>query len=295
MRSRRSLSKAPDAVASTPGRQAEGTVAETSTHEEQWREFLTGDLRGLERFRTVLRHIPAAPRCKLCQAPFTGIGGAVLGHTGFRRWRANATLCKFCLGSLDEGLGGVEIEATFLFADIRGSTTVAERMRPAEFQALLARFYAVCGSAVDEAGGLVDKYLGDGVVAFFVPAFTGDEGPAASAIRAGRAILAGLVPAGGGAPWLPVGVGVHTGLTWMGVLGDAGGQLDFTGVGDPVNTAARLGSVAGAGELLVSAASAGRASLPTAGLEQRQLTLKGREEPVDVVVLGAAAPIEASA
>jgi adenylate cyclase len=72
----------------------------------------------------------------------------------------------------------------------------------------------------------------------------------------------------------------------VGVVGLGGGALDFTGVGDTVNTAARLGSVAEAGELLVSLAAAERAGLALDGLEHRHLEVKGREEPVDVVVLG---------
>ncbi|MCI0583232.1 MAG: adenylate/guanylate cyclase domain-containing protein [Chloroflexi bacterium] len=256
------------------------------TNDETWRAFLAGEIEGLDGLRGMFRRLPSAPRCKICQAPFEGVGGKILRFTPFRRWDANATICNICTGSLGQSVGGTEIEATFLFADIRGSTGVAEHLRPAEYQALLQRFYRVCAMAVDEAGGLVDKFLGDGVVAFFVPVFTGDGGPAASAIQAGRAILDGVGGSEGGSDWLPVGVGVHTGLAYVGVLGTEGGQLDFTGVGDAVNTAARLGSVAGAGELLVSLASAQRANLATDGLERRTLELKGREEPIDVVVLG---------
>ena len=255
------------------------------TNDEMWREFLSGHIQGLEGMKRIFRRVPAAPRCKLCQAPFNGVGGTVLHFTPFRRWQANSTLCNICTGSLGELVGGAEVEATFLFADIRGSTGVAEHMRPAEYNAILQRFYMVCASAVDANGGLVDKYLGDGVVAFFVPVFTGDGGPAASAIRAGRAILDGLRAAATSGPSLPVGIGVHTGLAYVGVLGNEGGQLDFTGVGDAVNTAARLGSMAEAGELLVSLATALLANLDTGGLEGRRLSLKGREEPVEVVVL----------
>lgn len=252
--------------------------------DEQWRQTLSGELEGLERIKTLFRRIPAAPRCKLCQAPFTGLGGALLRFTPWRRWRANSTLCTVCTGSLDEVVGGAEIEATFLFADIRGSTGLAEHLRPAEYNAILQRFYRICATAVDENGGLVDKYLGDGVVAFFVPAFSGRGGPTASAIRAGQGMLAGSAGADGRNS-IPVGVGIHTGLAYVGVMGQDDGQLDFTGVGDVVNIAARLGSVAAAGELLVSETSAEKANLPTDGLEHRVLQLKGREEPVSVVVL----------
>jgi adenylate cyclase len=265
-------------------------VPKARTHDEEWRDFLSGHIEGLEQAKRFFRRIPSAPRCKACQAPFEGIGGKVLRFTPWRRWRANATLCTICTLGLGMAIGGAEVEATFLFADIRGSTTVAEHMRPAEYNAILERFYRVCARAVDENGGLLDKFLGDGVVAFFVPVFTGDAGPAASAVRAGRAILDGVGGEGRAAAWLPVGVGVHTGLAYIGVLGIEGGQLDFTGVGDAVNTAARLGSVAEAGELLVTIASAERANLATDGLEHRTLELKGREEPVEVVVLVGSSP-----
>jgi adenylate cyclase len=154
----------------------------------------------------------------------------------------------------------------------------------------LERFYQAAASAIDNVGGLVDKYLGDGVVALFVPVFTHDEAPAVAGINAGRALLAATGHGPGETPWLPIGVGVHAGPAFVGVLGTEGGTLDFTGVGDTVNTAARLGSVAEDGELLVSEAAAAKAGFDTAGLEHRRLELKGREEPVDIVVLHAADP-----
>jgi adenylate cyclase len=249
-----------------------------------WRNLLEGTDRDLSRIQRTFRKIPNAPRCKMCNAPFGRPGSILLKPFGWGRWAANPTLCRICARGLDRILGGAEIEATFLFADIRDSTGLAEKLSPRAFHALLEHFYAVAAKAIDEAGGLVDKYLGDGVVALFVPVFSLDGGPAASAIQAGRTILAGALGESG-VPWIPLGVGVHTGPAYVGVMGTAGGSLDFTGVGDTVNTAARLGSVAGAGELLVSIATAARADLATTGLERRVLQLKGRAEPVEVVVI----------
>jgi adenylate cyclase len=261
------------------------------SNDEMWHQMLEGTLEGLEPMKALFRRMPSAPRCKLCAAPFSGFGGTLLKLTPWRRWRVNAAICTFCTGNLGKGIGGTEIEATFLFADIRGSTSVAERLRPAEYQQILARFYRDAAMAVDEAGGVVDKFLGDGIVAFFVPAFSGDGGPAASAVRAGRSILERVGPRNGQPAWLPVGVGVHAGITYLGVMGIDDGTLDFTGVGDVVNTAARLGSVAAAGELLVSVASARLANLDLGAYEHRTLELKGREEPVEVVVLAADVPL----
>ena len=84
---------------------------------------------------------------------------------------------------------------------------------------------------------------------------------------------------------LPIGVGVHTGLAYVGLVGSMGSEVQFTALGDAVNTAARLASVAGAWEILVSATAATRAGLDTSGLETRHLALKCRTEPVDSFVL----------
>jgi adenylate cyclase len=257
------------------------------SNDDMWRDLLEDRDPDMARVLRFFRRFPSAPRCKLCGKPFGRPGSLIFGPLGSRRWPANPTLCTICSRGLDKGRGGAEIEATFLFADIRGSTTLAEGLRPGEFHALLERFYAVAAEAIDPSG-LLDKYLGDGVVALFVPVFAREAGgPAAAAIRAGRQILVKTGHGAASPPWVPVGVGIHTGTAYVGVMGTEGGQLDFTGVGDAVNVAARLGSAGGAGELLVSMATAASAGLDTTGLETRTLDLKGRAEPVDVVVLGA--------
>jgi adenylate cyclase len=263
-------------------------------NDEMWRRLLSGNDPDLVRMQRLFGRIPSAPRCKLCHAPFGRPGSLVLKPFGWGRWEANPTLCRICGRGLDRGIGGAEIDSTFLFADIRGSTGLAEEMRPAAFRELLERFYRIAAAAIDDAGGLLDKYLGDGVVAFFVPVFSGQGGPAASAIRAGRALLAATVDERTGSPWVPIGVGVHSGPAFVGVMGTEGGALDFTGVGDTVNTAARLGSVAGAGELLVSRAAVDAAGLDVTGREERTLELKGRTQPIDAVVLHATDPSEAT-
>ena len=84
-------------------------------------------------------------------------------------------------------------------------------------------------------------------------------------------------------PWVPVGAGVHTGLAWVGAVGDEA-HTELTALGDAVNTTARLASAAAAGEVLVSAAAADAAGLdPT--LARNALALKGKESPTEVVSL----------
>jgi adenylate cyclase len=148
----------------------------------------------------------------------------------------------------------------------------------------MARFYGTAAKVVDRWDGIVDKFVGDEVVALFVPGFAGDD-HAADAIAAARDLLR-ETGNDGLDPWIAVGAGVHTGVAYVGTIGE-GDARDFTALGDAANTAARLASSAGAGEILVSSAAAAAAKLHTAGLEARSLTLRGRGENVEAWVTSA--------
>ena len=179
--------------------------------------------------------------------------------------------------------GGATIECTMLFADIRGSTTIAEAISPTEFQHLLRRFYHEATEAVFSHDGSVDKFVGDEVVAMFFPLASGDR-HAAQAVAAARDVLHRTGHAEPGGPWLPVGAGVHTGDAWVGAIGDDI-HVELTAVGDAVNTAARLASAAAQGEILISDVTARAAGLSDA-LQRSPLALKGKAEQLDVVRLG---------
>ena len=254
-----------------------------SKADELWHLYLSGE-QGTQQMRDLMRRIPASPRCKMCAAPFGKPGGMVLRYLGYGPWQPNGSICKVCIRSIQGMAGGTEVEISILFADIRDSTTVAERISAAEFGRLLNRFYRVAAKAIDHAGGIVDKFVGDGVIALFIPGFDGPQ-YAEHAIAAGRGLQAALKDPGSGLTQLPIGIGVHTGVAYVGAVGGAEQQLDFTALGDAVNTTARLSSVAGPGELLVSADAATAGHLATHGLERRHLELKGRTEPVDAWVI----------
>jgi adenylate cyclase len=245
-----------------------------------WRARLTGEDPGLRDARRFWRRVPSAPRCKVCASPFHGLGGAMARLFWHGPMRDGPLLCRACFGELTQHPGGAEVEISVAFADVRGSTGLAERTSAGEFHELIQAYYRVAAKAVDTHGGIVDKFLGDGVMALFVPVIAG-ENHAGRAIDAGRAILTGVEREGLARRGLMVGAGVHTGDAFVGVVGSEE-KLDFTALGDTVNVAARLGSEAGAGELLVSRSAWDRsgAGAPPA---EREVEIAGRTGTLAVV------------
>jgi adenylate cyclase len=258
------------------------TVTETPHPvDPRWRLMLEGGDVGFGRGRGIFRRLPSSPRCKMCAAPFAGPAAPFMRMIDRAPWAKNPSICGLCFKELDKAHGGAEIELTMLFADVRGSTGIAEGMDPTAFRALLDRFYLKATNVLVSHDAVVDKFVGDEVVALFIPALAGRD-HARQAIEAARDLLRATGHRGGGEPWVPLGVGVHTGVAYVGTVGDT--VTDFTALGDNVNVTARLASAAAAGEILVSAATAGAADLEPS-LEVRNLTLRGRTQPLEVHVL----------
>jgi adenylate cyclase len=263
-----------------------------SSPEDLFRATMEGSDQDQVRMRRFLRLLPANPRCKNCNAPFGLPGSVVARAMGRRRWEKSPRFCNRCYTFLvDNGLSGIEIVISVLFADVRDSTALAETVGPAEFRRRINRFYRIAGDALISTDGLVDKFIGDGALGLYIPGLSGAD-HASKAVAAARQILARAErtvvdgPAGSsGSGGLPVGVGVHTGTAFVGAIGDRQEVQDFTALGDTVNATARLASMAAAGEALVSEATALSAGLDVSGLERRRLELKGRLEAMNVVVV----------
>lgn len=201
---------------------------------------------------------------------------------GRQRSPQTPTMCRSCFSFITTHHGGAEVECTMLFADIRGSTALGESLSPGAFHALLDRFYTVASAVVFTHEGMVDKFVGDELVALFVPLLSGDR-HAAHGVEAAQSLLRATGHADPGGPWVPLGAAVHTATTWFGAVGQ-GSHVELTVLGDPVNTTARLASLADAGEILVTAEAATAAGLDPA-LERRELELKGRHQLAEVVSL----------
>jgi len=177
-------------------------------------------------------------------------------------------------------LGGELREVTVLFADIRGFTALSETMTPSELVGLLNRLFEVIVASIWQNGGIVNKFLGDAVVAFWnAPGQQADHAfMACRAAMAAQARLETLTPSG---PAARFGFGINTGSALAGNVGTAG-RLEYTVIGEPVNTVARLSQAAGGGEIWIGE---GTHKLVHGRVEAEELPpqhLKGMAGPVTV-------------
>lgn len=263
-------------------------------NEEVWRTYLTtgGNVIGMQIpwfehpfFKPIFRVLPSDPRCHICYIPFKGLGGFISRRLlDVKPSAMNPHLCDTCERFAERFPGGVELEITILFADIRGSTPLAEKMETREFSQLIQRFYLAGTKPLYSNGALIEKFVGDGLTAFFSPAFAGTN-HALSAIKAGREILRATGHRPGKTPWIPVGVGVNTGVAYIGSMKMEGGHTEITILGDVVNTTARICSQAKPGEVLVGEAAMEMSGLSKDEHELRRLSLKGKQEIVDAWVV----------
>jgi len=253
--------------------------------DREWARFLAGKEPMLRFGRSLFRFLPSPPRCKLCHAPFRGPGAPLMRLIGKVPWERNPRMCRFCAKwLLKKGAGGAEVEVALVFADVRGSTGLAERMAPREYSALINRFFTVVTDALVRCDGVIDQLVGDEVIGLFLPGYAGPE-YARRAVEASRMLLTATGHGDPAGPWLPIGVGVHSGVAYVGSVGSGETFTDFTALGDSVNTTARLASEAGAGEILITEATARQAGLEIPDAARRTLSVKGRTEPLSVCVL----------
>src|SRR3954467_14078596 len=236
-------------------------------------------------FRWTMRHLPSDPRCRLCKAPYGGVGGRVMRRFGFGPSRKNPTLCNTCFEVAP--MGGIEMEIGVLFADVRGFTSMSESMEPKAVAELLNRFYE-CATAILSRSAIIDKLVGDEVMALYLPQLFRDDEWEDAMLRDARDLL-GAVGFGSGdeEPWLRLGVGLDVGRAFVGNVG-SGEVKDFTALGDVVNTASRLQSAALAGQIVISERLGARLWGGLVAAVTSSLELKGKRErePVRVLDLG---------
>jgi adenylate cyclase len=257
-------------------------LAVKPTAEEVWQKILNGNVPGLKQLRMFNRFLPGKKRCKNCYVPLSGLTAPLLRLIGRKAYDKNPNFCNWCMWLGQVYPGGAEIEISLLFADIRGSTRLAETMSPADFSHLLNQFYETASDVLVRTDAFIDKMVGDEVIGLYIPGYAGRRHARKALVAAQRLGQAmGYNTADG--PWLPIGIGVHTGTVYVGTVhGSEGAAIDFTALGDNVNIAARLAEEAKAGHALVSDSVYAAAGLEIHGARHRQLELRGKSEKVGV-------------
>ena len=152
-------------------------------------------------------------------------------------------------------LGGVRQKITALFADVRNFTTLSESSTPELIVTLLNRYFSMVSEIIFRHGGTLDKYIGDGLMALFGAPYAGQL-DAVQAVRAAVEMQRAMIGfnerlAAENLPPISIGIGINTGSAIVGYIGSET-RLDYTAIGDTINTAARLESRALPGQIVVS-------------------------------------------
>ena len=230
--------------------------------------------------------------CKGCwqqmhvPVPLHGVFSVPFRLFGIRPSRMNPNTCTICELMFTKVMKArkITIDATILFADLRGYTSLSQSQSSEAVSGLLDAFYDECAHAIWEHDGLLNKTIGDAVMAIFNFPIRQDDHPRQAVLVAqdiqrrwnARRELLG-VELGLAHVELGVGIGLHCGELSFGEFGRS--HRDLTAIGTVVNLASRAQSAAAAGEILVTQAVYERAQSELAGSRPQQRELKGFEEP----------------
>jgi class 3 adenylate cyclase len=218
--------------------------------------------------------------------PLRGVASAPFRAFGIRPSRMNPNTCTVCEMMFTRVMRArkITIDATVLFADLRGYTSLSQSQTSDAVSGLLDSFYDECANAIWEHDGLLNKTIGDAVMAVFnFPIKNADH--ARETILAARDIqrrwqvrretLARALGLAGAE--LGIGIGIHSGELSFGEFGKS--HRDLTAIGTVVNLASRAQAAAAAGEILVTQAVHDRAPSDLADSLAREYHLKGFETP----------------
>ena len=253
-------------------------------NEEIWHKMFAEGSSVLDTGRAVLSRIPGQSRCMFCHGPFDGPGGRVMSLLGRGQSREYPLVCVSCIKQGDKHPGGAYVEVATLFADMRGSTPTAERIGDRAFSALINRFFQVSSDVLLRANALLGRLAGDQAIGYFVPGIAGPN-YAQAALDSAVELLRATGHDDDDGPWIPLGIGVHTGSAFVGLLGQHGGTKELTALGDDINVGARLADSAREGEILASMRLAEMVGLNTDDFELRELSLKGKTGSFEAAVV----------
>lgn len=225
-------------------------------------------------------HVPIAIR-----GPFS----IIFRPFGIKKSQMHPNLCTICESMFTKvkKQKQISIATTILFADIRGYTDLSQHTEASKMNELLHCFYDACSEAVWESEGIINKFIGDAVLAIFnFPLVRKDH--VMNAVNAAMQLQKNCQhlknEIGLGKEYnLGVGIGIHTGTCFMGEVGTS--YRDFTAIGPVVNLASRLQGAAAPGEIMITEEVFNHVKDQFPHAERRMLTLKGVENPVNGYVL----------
>ncbi len=215
----------------------------------------------------------------------------VENRVNLSRFLSPAAVEEVLSGRLNLRLEGAAAEVTVLYVDIRGFTALSSQMPPEEVVRFLNSFFGVAVDAIERHHGVVDKFIGDCVMAIWGAPEPG-ESDARNALKAALELMdrASRIQVNG-MP-LEIGIGLNSGLAVVGAIGSKQ-RLDFTAIGATVNIAARLCGVAKGGEVLSSNETLMRAGAGVTSEARPEVVLKGIETPmVPHLVTAIAEPVK---
>jgi adenylate cyclase len=177
-------------------------------------------------------------------------------------------------------LGGTKKVLTVLFADIHDFTSLSEKTAPENLIVLLNKYLSCATNIILEYGGTIDKFLGDGILAWFnAPLAQTDH--IFRAVHASLEIQSAVTRLHDGIHTLEFGIGIHTGEAILGLIGTEK-KMEYTAIGDTVNTAKRIQELAGAGQIMVSK-SVEETIRQSVNMDKvGSITVKGKFEPIEV-------------
>lgn len=255
-------------------------------NEELWKMlFAAGDPK-LQKMQSFHMKLPTKPRCRLCLAPFNGVGGWIMRLKGKSRNNRNPNFCNACDKFLETYPGGADIELSILFVDIRRSTEYTETHDPATVSQRINIFLNEAINTITDNDGFINAFYGDCVVAAWPPGFSGKD-HAIKALATARQLVAKDMRDSSGEA-IPIGVGVHTGPVYISTVSALQGTFrDISIFGNNVNLTARLASQAKPMQALSSRETIVAAGEKPEAYSFESVELKGFSEPVDVYSISA--------
>jgi adenylate cyclase len=264
-------------------------------NERLWRQIFSDGHPKLHAYQRLIGWLPSPPRCNVCRVPFDGLGGRLMRLRGCHPSDRNTRYCNRCDRVIRQKPGATDVTLSMVFADVRGSTTLAAQAEldglRAEYVRRLRHFEAAVKSVLEQTNGFIIDVVGDEVVAVYPPGLCGRR-HAEFALNAARALtkLAADSERAGGTI-LPFGVGVHTGEVFLGnrftmdehVEEDQLSRVRI--IGEHVNLASRLAAAAGTSEALVSDETIAALVAAPPKLERRRIPIRGLTDLLSVHVV----------